>query len=82
MFIPAGNSKIQTQTITHLVKEAPDRAVIYFMGYRTLELTGEVAGDLISQTNYLSRANSLPKKKRAAPNRGLYGLIYVECAHF
>jgi hypothetical protein len=52
------------------------------MGYRTLELTGEVAGDLISQTNYLSRANSLPKKKRAAPNRGLYGLIYVECAHF
>jgi hypothetical protein len=72
MFIPAGNYKIQTQTITHLVKEAPDRVVIYFMGDRTLELTGEVAGDFISQYEQFIEGKFTPEEEqRRAKQRNL-----------
>ena len=72
MFIPAGNFKIQTNTITHLVKESNEKVLIYFMGERTLELTGEVAGEFISQYELFMEGKFTPEEEqRRAKQRNL-----------
>jgi hypothetical protein len=72
MFIPAGNFKVQVNAITHLVKESNEKVVIYFMGERTLELTGEVAGEFISQYELFIEGKFTPEEEqRRAKQRNL-----------
>ena len=47
MFIAAGDCKIQVNAISHLIKEAPDKVTIHFMGDKTLMLEGPPAREFI-----------------------------------
>jgi len=72
MFIPAGNLKIQVNAITHLVKESNEKILIYFMGDRTLELDGEMAGEFISQYELFVEGKFTPEEEqRRAKQRNL-----------
>jgi hypothetical protein len=71
MFIPAGNLKIQVNTISYLVKESNEKVLIYFTGDRSLELTGEDAGEFISRYELHVEGRLPPDEERRAKQRNL-----------
>ena len=49
---------------THIVKESKEKILIYFTGERTLELTGQDAGDFISQFELYTEGKFTPEEEQ------------------